>query len=149
MCIRDRFITTGNPSPEQRERMIQFAKTVGFIFDDTMDDVPIVVLDHHTTMQFDSLFEDLLDGQLLRTYKLDDVKKFPTTSCANERIARKSGEEFKLEELATEIASCGLEEGRVYKAIMDALENHYLITTDDSPFATELLRASDHVTEES
>jgi hypothetical protein len=143
------FITTGNPSPEQRERMIQFAKTVGFIFDDTMEDVPIVVLDHHTTQQFDSLFEDLLDGQLLRTYKLDDIKKFPTTSCANERIARKSGEEFKLEELASEIAACGLEEGRVYKAIMDALENHFLVTTDDSPFATELLRASGAVVEES
>ena len=142
------FITTGNPSPEQRERMIQFAKTVGFIFDDTMEDVPIVVLDHHTTLQFDSLFEDLLDGQLLRTYKLDDDKKFPTTSCANERIARKTGEEFKLEELATEIASCGLEEGRVYKAIMDALENHFLVTTEDSPFSTELLRAPDTVEEE-
>ncbi len=143
------FITTGNPSPQQRERMIQFAKTVGFIFDETMEEVPIVVLDHHTTRQFDSLFEDILDGQLLRTYKLDDVKKFPTNSCANERIARRHGEEFKLEELATEIASCGLEEGRVYKAIMDALENHFLVTTEDSPFATELLRAPDIVEEES
>lgn len=143
------FITTGNPSPEQRERMIQFAKTVGFIFDDTMEDVPIVVLDHHTTQQFNSLFEDLLDGQLLRTYKLDDEKKFPTTSCANERIARRHGDEFKLEELATEIASCGLEEGRVYKAIMVALESQFLVTTDDSPFATELLRAPDIVEEES
>jgi len=142
------FITTGNPSPAHRERMTQFAKVVGFIFDDTMDDVPIVVLDHHTTLQFDSLFEDLLDGQLLRTYKLDEVKKFPTTSCANERIASKKGEEFKLEELATEIASCGLEEGRVYKAIMDALENQFLVTTEDSPFSTELLRASDIIEEE-
>jgi hypothetical protein len=85
---------------------------------------------------------------LLRTYKLDEVKKFPTTSCANERIAKKSGEEFKLEELAEEIASCGLEEGRVYKAIMDALNNEFLVTTDDSPFATELLRASESVLEE-
>jgi len=143
------FITTGNPSPEQRERMISFAKTVGFIFDDTMEEVPIVVLDHHTTQQFNSLFEDLLDGQLLRTYKLDEVKKFPTTSCANERIASKHGEEFKLEELASEIASCGLEEGRVYKAIMDALENEFLVTTDDSPFATELLRAPDTISDES
>ncbi|MCK4565903.1 MAG: hypothetical protein KAU48_01205, partial [Candidatus Thorarchaeota archaeon] len=143
------FITTGNPSPEQRERMIRYAKTVAFIFDETMEDVPIVVLDHHTTQQFNTLFEDILDGQLLRTYRLDDAKKFPTTSCANERIARRSGDEFKLEELATEIASCGLEEGRVYKAIMVALENHFLVTTDDSPFATELLRAPDIVEEES
>lgn len=142
------FITTGNPSPEQREKMIQFAKTVGFIFDETMDDVPIVVLDHHTTAQFDALFEDILDGQLLRTYKLDESRKFPTSTCANERIARKHGEEFKLEELASEIAGCGLEETRVYKAIMVALENHYLVKTEDSPFSTELLRAPDIADEE-
>ncbi|PNX51528.1 MAG: hypothetical protein BV458_11425, partial [Thermoplasmata archaeon M9B2D] len=85
------FITTGNPSPEQRERMIQFAKAVGFIFDETMSDVPIVVLDQHTRMQFDTLFDDILDGALLRTYKLDDEKKMPTNTCANERIARKQG----------------------------------------------------------
>ena len=47
------FITTGNPTATQRERMIRFAKTVAFIFDDTMEDVPIVILDHHTTLQFD------------------------------------------------------------------------------------------------
>jgi hypothetical protein len=143
------FITTGNPSAEQRERMIRFAKTVAFIFDDTIEDVPIVVLDHHTTMQFDALFDDILDGSLLRTYKLDDEKKFPTSTCADERIARKHGEEFKLEELAEEIAACGLEEGRVYQAIMKALENHFLVTTDESPFATEIIRAPDSVDEES
>ncbi len=142
------FITTGNPSPEQRERMIQFAKTVGFIFDETMENVPVVVLDHHTTMQFNALFDDILDGALLRTYKLDEAKKFPTASCADERIARKHGEEFKLEELASEIAACGLEEGRVYQAIMRALENHLLVTTDESPFATEIIRAPDIVEEE-
>ena len=143
------FITTGNPSPEQRERMIQFAKQVGFIFDETLSDVPIVVLNKHTRMQFDTLFEDTLDGALLRTYKLDEAKKLPTNTCANERIARKQGVEFKLEELASELAGCGLEEGRVYKAIMIALENHFLVTTDESPFASEIIRASEETPEES
>ncbi|RDE15668.1 MAG: hypothetical protein C4K48_03565 [Candidatus Thorarchaeota archaeon] len=143
------FITTGNPSPEQRERMIRFAKTVAFIFDETLHDVPIIVLDMHTKTQFDTLFEDILDGALLRTYKLDEAKKFPTNTCALERIARKQGVEFKLEELASEIATCGLEEGRVYKAIMTALENHYLVTTDESPFTADLIRASETVEDES
>jgi hypothetical protein len=143
------FITTGNPSPEQRERMIQFAKTVGFIFDESLGDIPIVVLDQHTKMQFDALFEDILDGALLRTYKLDEAKRLPTNTCANERIARKQGAQFKLEELASEIAACGLEEGRVYKAIMTALENHFLVTTDESPFASEIIRASEEVPGES
>jgi hypothetical protein len=142
------FITTGNPSAEQRERMIQFAKKVGFIFDDTMEDVPIVVLDRHTTMQFNALFEDILDGALLRTYTLDDAKKYPTSTCADERIAKKQGEEFKLEDLASEIAACGLEEGRVYQAIMRALESEFLVTTEESPFATELLRAPESVEDE-
>jgi hypothetical protein len=128
--------------------MIRFAKTVAFIFDDFMEDVPIVVLDRHTTLQFDALFEDILDGALLRTYKLDDERKIPTPTCADERIARKHGEEFKLEELAEEIAACGLEEGRVYQAIMKALENEFLVTTDESPFATEMIRAPDSVEDE-
>ena len=122
---------------------------MSFIFDETLGDIPIVVLDHHTKMQFDALFEETLDGALLRTYKLDDTKRFPTTTCANERIARKHGVEFKLEELASEIAACGLEEGRVYKAIMAALEEHYLVTTDESPFANELIRASESIEDES
>ncbi|MHA3963826.1 MAG: hypothetical protein AM325_009815 [Candidatus Thorarchaeota archaeon SMTZ1-45] len=142
------FITTGNPSPEQREKMIKFAKTVGFIFDETMEDVPVVVLNHHTTKRFNSLFDEILDGALLRTYKLDESKKFPTSTCADERIARKQGEEFKLEELASEISACGLEEGRVYQAIMRALENQLLITTDESPFATDIIRAPETVEEE-
>ena len=142
------FITTRNPSPEQRERMIKFAKTVGFIFDESMEDVPVVVLDQHTTRQFDTIFDDLLDGSLLQTYRLDETKKFSTSTCADERIARKQGEEFKLEELAEEIASCGLEEGRVYQAIMRALENQFLVTTDESPFSTEIIRAPESVEEE-
>jgi hypothetical protein len=142
------FITTGNPSPEQREKMIQFAKKVGFIFDETLGDIPIVILDQHTKMQFDALFEETLDGALLRTYKLDETKKLPTNTCANERIARKQGVEFKLEELASELAGCGLEEGRVYKAIMTALENHFLVTTDESPFASEIIRAPESVSDE-
>jgi hypothetical protein len=129
--------------------MIQFAKKVGFIFDDSLGDLPIVVLDNHTTLQFDALFDDTLDGALLRTYKLDDAKKLPTSTCADERIARKHGEEFKLEELASEIAACGLEEGRVYQAIMKALDNQYLVTTEESPFATKLVRAPETVEEES
>jgi len=129
--------------------MIQFAKTVAFIFDETLHDVPIIVLDKHTKNQFDTLFEDILDGALLRTYKLDEAKKLPTNTCALERIARKQGVEFKLEELASEIAGCGLEEGRVYKAIMTALENHFLVTTDESPFAADLIRASETVEDES
>ncbi|MHA2323454.1 MAG: hypothetical protein ACXACG_17635, partial [Candidatus Thorarchaeota archaeon] len=97
--------------------------------------------------QFDSLFDDVLDGALLRTYKLDDERKFPTSTCADERIALKHGEEFKLEELAEEIASCGLEEGRVYQAIMKALENDFLVTSDESPFTTEIIRAPESVEE--
>lgn len=142
------FITTGNPSAEQQERMIKFAKTVGFIFDDTIEDVPVVVLDHHTTARFNELFDEVLDGALLRTYKLDDSKKFQVSSCADERIASQRDEEFKLEQLAAEIAACGLEEGRVYQAIMRALESRYLVAIDEPLFATKIVRAPDTVAEE-
>jgi hypothetical protein len=133
------FITVGRPSEDYRERMIRFAKTVGFIFDEPLSDIPIVVIDHHNKVQFDSLFDDILDGALLRTYKLADDKPYKPKSCADERIAKRTGETFKLEELASDIASCGLEEGRVYKAIMEALENHLLVSADEpSPYTSQL-----------
>jgi hypothetical protein len=121
------FITVARPSEEQRERMIRFAQTVSFIFDEQLKDVPIAVLDQHNRRQFESLFNDILDGALLKTYTLSEDKKYKPSSCADERIARRRGVEFLLDELAADIASCGLEEGRVYKAIMEAIERDLLV----------------------
>lgn len=133
------FITVGRPSEDYRERMINFAKTVGFIFDEPLSDIPLVVLDSHNKHQFDALFDDILDGALLRTYKLADDMHYKPKSCADERIARRAGETFKLEELASDISACGIEEGRVYKAIMEALEKHYLVSADEpSPYTSSL-----------
>jgi hypothetical protein len=96
------------------------------------------------------LFEDILDGALLHTYRLDEDKKYKPRSCADERIASRTGDTFTLEELASDIASCGLEEGRVYKAIMEALENQVLVTAEErspytstSPFPIESMSGDD------
>ncbi|MHA1769748.1 MAG: hypothetical protein ACTSV3_07885 [Candidatus Thorarchaeota archaeon] len=129
------FITVSRPTEEQRERMIRFAKTVAFIFDDQLGDVPIAVLDQHNKRQFESLFDDILDGALLKTYTLAEDKKYKPSSCADERISRRRGLKFSLDELASDIASCGLEEGRVYKAIMDAINKQLLVQTEADAMA--------------
>ena len=50
--------------------------------------------------------------------------------------------------LRNSLLACGLEEGRVYQAIMKALDNHFLITTDESPFTTDIIRAPPDTVEE-
>ena len=65
-----------------------------------------------------------MDGRFLRDYTVSEGKSFPRkTKCIEERIHRIDDVDgFDLEELATEMTSCGLEEARVYTIIMDAIE---------------------------
>ena len=75
------------------------------------------------------MFDDVLDGRLLKEYKVSDLRGFPRkTKCIEERIDRiDSDGAFELEILAKEMTSCGLEEARVYKMIMEAIENSNLV----------------------
>jgi hypothetical protein len=132
------FITLGAPSKAQELRMIEFAETVGFIFDQTYTEAPAQTIEYGTQIQFDSLFDDILDGRFLKKHKIEEPKKLPSRPrCVGERIMKVDEMGcFELSELASEMASCGLEEARVYKLIYDALENQHIIALtleEDSP----------------
>ncbi|MFX1416427.1 MAG: hypothetical protein ACFFC0_06420, partial [Promethearchaeota archaeon] len=124
------FISLSSPSVAQELRMIEFAETVGFVFDNMFTEPPMIALEDGTVMQFEALFDDILDGRLLKEYKVSDLRGFPRkTKCIEERIDRiDSDGAFGLEVLAKEMTSCGLEEARVYKMIMEAIENSNLVT---------------------
>ncbi len=124
------FISLSSPSVSQELRMIEFAETVGFVFDNMFTEPPMVALEYGTVLQFEALFDDILDGRLLKEYKVSDLRGFPRkTKCIEERIDRIGSDgPFELEELAKEMTSCGLEEARVYKMIMEAIENSNLVT---------------------
>jgi hypothetical protein len=123
------FITLTSPSKSQELRMIEFAETIGFIFDSMFTEPPSRTLEESTEAQFDTLFDDLLDGQYLKPHKVVEVKGLPRGSkCLEEKIeeVNRSGS-FELQDLATKMTSCGLEEARVYKIIYDAIEKEYII----------------------
>lgn len=125
------FISLSAPSRSQELRMVEFAETVGFVFDNMFTEPPVRTLDDWTIIQFETLFDDILDGRLLREYKVAELRGFPRkTKCIEERIIKiDKTDGFELEELASEMTSCGLEEARVYKIIMEAIENENLVTT--------------------
>ena len=124
------FISLSAPSIAQELRMLEFAETVGFVFDTMFTEPPMIALEDGTVMQFEALFDDVLDGRLLKEYKMADLRGFPRkTKCIAERIDRiDSDGAFELGVLAKEMTSCGLEEARVYKMIMEAIENSNLVT---------------------
>ncbi|MFX1265353.1 MAG: hypothetical protein ACFFH0_08225, partial [Promethearchaeota archaeon] len=124
------FISLSSPSVAQELRMLEFAETIGFVFDTMFTEPPMVALEDGTVMQFEALFDDILDGRLLKEYKVSDLRGFPRkTKCLEERIDRiDSDGAFELDVLAKEMTSCGLEEARAYKMIMEAIENNNLVT---------------------
>ncbi|MFW9954352.1 MAG: hypothetical protein ACFFD3_07350, partial [Candidatus Thorarchaeota archaeon] len=127
------FITLGSPTPTQEERMIQFARAVGFVFDSDFEDAPILTIDELSEKRFDDLFNEMLDMHLHRRHKIVSTGKIPKgPRCLSKAIdeLKKIGA-FNLEEMANRMATCGIEEARVYKIIMDAIEHKDLIPVDD------------------
>jgi hypothetical protein len=125
------FISLAPPSKGQELRMVEFAEAVGFVFDNMYTEVPLETIDPETAAQFNAFFDDIMDGRFLRDYRVSEGKSFPRkTKCIEERIHRiDDAGGFDLEELATEMTSCGLEEARVYTIIMDAIEMGNLALT--------------------
>ena len=111
--------------------MVEFAEAIGFVFDHMYPEAPLTTLEPETKAQFDAFFDDIMDGRFLREYTVSEGKSFPRkTKCIEERLHRIDDEDgFDLEELATEMTSCGLEEARVYTIIMDAIEMGNLALT--------------------
>ncbi|MGY5852229.1 MAG: carboxypeptidase-like regulatory domain-containing protein [Candidatus Thorarchaeota archaeon] len=124
------FITLSSPGQSQEVKMIQFAEAVGFIFDNLFTEPPIQVVEDGTLIQFDALFDDLMDGQLLRKHRIIDSRGLPrSSSCIVKHVedVHRMGA-FELQELATRMTSCGLEEAHVYKMIWDAIESKSIDT---------------------
>ncbi|MFW9931065.1 MAG: hypothetical protein ACFFDR_00200 [Candidatus Thorarchaeota archaeon] len=127
------FITMGTPTPTQQERMIQFAKSVGFVFDSNFEEAPILTIDDVTEDRFDELFDELLDMNLHQKHKIIDIKGLPKgPKCLNQTISEfKSLDGFELDAMADRMAACGIEEARAYKLILDAIRNKQMIPIED------------------
>jgi hypothetical protein len=140
------FITMGPPTSTQEERMIQFAKSVGFVFDSKFEEAPVLTIDAVTEDRFDELFDELLDMNLHQKHRIVDTKGLPKRpKCLNNTIAElKSSEGFELEDMADRMAACGIEEAKAYKIILDAIHNGQLVPIggDDSIRGSRTLDAA-------
>ena len=134
------FVTLGSPTGTQEERMMQFARAIGFIFDSHFENAPIHVLDDETQDRFETLFNEMLDGALLVKYRTVEAHKLPR----NLRLLEKGAammdkrDEFELEELARIMTRSGLEEARAYKTIMDGIETGYLEPIDLESYTDQI-----------
>lgn len=128
------FITMGTPTPTQQERMIQFGKSVGFVFDSMFEEAPVLTIDDETEERFDDLFDELLDMNLHQKHKIIDIKGLPKgPRCLNQTITEfKSLDGFDLDAMADRMAACGIEEARAYKIILDAIRNEQMIPVEES-----------------
>jgi hypothetical protein len=121
------FITLGSPTESQEKKMLEFAEAIGFVFDGQFPEPPAKVIEEGTASQFEALFDDILDGRLLRYYTLVESRWVPRSKCAKERVGilAEAGE-FELEVLAQGLTACGFEEARVYSLIMEAIEGEQI-----------------------
>ena len=123
------FITVTPPTPTQSEKMIEFAKCIGFQFDDLFDAIPAEVIDEETLIQFDYHFDSLMDGNLLKKFRMAESGKFPRgLKCVEKKFEHlELTDGFDLDELALGIASCGIEEAQAYKIVMYFIEKGVII----------------------
>ena len=83
-------------------------------------------------VQFDILFDEVLDGSLIQKYRIQDVKGLPRkTKCLQKEIGEiAQSEAFMLDELVSRMTGCGLEESYVYLSIWNAIEKKQIQMLD-------------------
>jgi hypothetical protein len=126
------FIVGSRPTMTLEDRMVGFARSVGAMFDETMATAPRAVIDDATQGLFDYLFDDIMDGALLRQYRVKKDAPYPRSQkCLQTYLeAYPPADGFGLDTLADGMAMCGIQEGNVYQQIIDAIENGILESID-------------------
>ncbi|RDE10813.1 MAG: hypothetical protein C4K49_12515 [Candidatus Thorarchaeota archaeon] len=126
------FLTVAAPSVAQQVKMEAYARSCGAMFDDLLGNVQGQALDEETVKALDSLFYDLMDGDLLALYKRRWEAALPRRlKCLQATasfIERPDG--FLLGELAKGMTSCGIEESYAYKLILEAIQNQFLVKAE-------------------
>ena len=124
--------------------MVGFARSVGAMFDETMAAPPREVIDDATHGLFDYLFDDIMDGALLRQYRVKKDAPYPRSQkCLQTYLEAYPPEDgFGLDTLADGMAMCGIQEGNVYQQILDAIDSGILESIDpvvqhDGPYESD------------
>jgi hypothetical protein len=145
------FITIRPPSKFQEVGMEAFGRATGAMFDEVLAEQKSAVVDMEQTKILDTLFYDLLDGYLIERFRTSKDVTFPKNMRCLETAAQglEHGEGFKLEDLAKSMATCGIEESRAYKIVMDAIDDDLIEIANDEKTDEISGTFTDHVEHES
>lgn len=138
------FITITSASPEQEVRMISFARAIGMMFDDVLSQQPSKVADTKTVKTLEWLFDDFVDGSLLREYQLGEKSLPKDLQCIEDAVTKGRKENaFKLVNIIRLLESCGIYEDDAYIIVMDAIENEYItpVYNYNGPFDNSELKS--------
>ncbi|TXT55899.1 MAG: exported protein of unknown function [Candidatus Thorarchaeota archaeon] len=120
MCA---FITINPASKEQEKKMIEYARRVGDLLDDSVSVETSQVHDDETIDTLDQIFDNVMDGFLLADYRFrSEIEYSEKFNCILEGVNKLDSESFKLVELARSMASCGIRVADTYLLIMEAYE---------------------------
>ncbi len=122
------FITVSSPSPEQEQKMVGYARAIGMMLDDTLKNRPTQVVDAKTAKTFEWLFDDFVDGGLLRKYQVGEKelpRKFKSLTKAISEIS--SDDMFKLNDLLRALENDGVSEYDAYLLVMEAIEKELIL----------------------
>ncbi len=122
------FITLTSASRQQEERMINYARAIGMMFDESLAQPPAEVADVKVIKTFEWLFDDLVDGALLQTYQIGE-KRLPKKIRHIEDIVNKTDgvETFKLANIVQLLETYGVDEDDAYLIVMDAIEQELVL----------------------
>jgi hypothetical protein len=122
------IITVTPPSVDQETKMMSYTRAIGMMLDDSLALQSAKVIDAKTSKTLEWLFDDLMDGILVRSYQTGE-KKFPKPLRFIEKaitLEEKDGS-FKLARLLRLLTSTEVSEDDVYIRVMKAIEDEYIL----------------------
>jgi hypothetical protein len=127
------FITVASPSKEQEQRMREFARAVGMMMDENLAEPQARVLDARTVKTFEWMFDEFMDGGLVKGYELSEIslpKRLHTVGEVIEHI--EVGGIFHLGNLLRALMGSGYGQSEAHLMIRDAVENEYIVPARES-----------------
>lgn len=122
------FITVTSPSVDQEAKMRSYSRAIGMMLDETLAEVNAQVIDAKMSKTFEWMFDDFMDGNLIRRYQIGK-KKFPKQLRFIENAIPLEETEgtFNLVRLIRLLTSSGVSEDEVYIRMLRTIEGEYIL----------------------
>ncbi|MHA3963845.1 MAG: collagen binding domain-containing protein [Candidatus Thorarchaeota archaeon SMTZ1-45] len=122
------FITMTSPSTDQEHKMKNYARAIGMMLDESLTEPTGEVVNRKIRNTFEWMFDDFMDGGLIRRYQVGH-KKFPKQLRFIEKAIPLEQAEgsFNLVRLIRILIQSGRSEDDVYIRVFRAIEEEYIL----------------------